>query len=355
MRLPSPLLIIMKPKLIIDDAIPFLDRRLEADFDARYLPGELISRTDLRDADALLVRTRTRCDAEMLEDTPVRLVATATIGIDHIDTEWCEEHGIHWLNAPGCNAPAVAQYVFRAISELGVNLDNPLNEAGQPFTLGVVGKGNVGSIVVDWGRRLGFNVIVSDPPRQAAGLTDEDYLPLDELMSRADGVTLHAPLVKKPALGLPSTIHLLDAQMLSRLRPGAILVNAARGRIIDEEALRALKPGRKWRVALDTWEGEPAINPDTLAIADIATFHIAGYSRQGKERATRALLTGLEEEFGVTLHMTDLAAPYSPPESLSEASIRNSYDIMTDDYLMRREYTEFEHLRNFYPLREEVK
>lgn len=345
----------MKPKLIIDDAIPFLDGRLETHFDCRYLPGEQITKADLRDADGLLVRTRTRCDEALLGDTPVKFVATGTIGLDHIDTEWCEANGVHWQNAPGCNAPAVAQYVYRALAELGLpfRLDG-IPQEKRPV-IGVVGKGNVGSIVVDWGRRLGFNVIVSDPPRAERGLDDEDYLPLEELMERADAVTFHTPLIKKGNAQFKPTYHLAGEKELSRLHAGALLVNAARGGIIDEEALIKAKDEKGLKIAIDTWEGEPEINTALLDVADIATFHIAGYSRQGKERATRSILTGLEEHFGVILPMTDLALPYSVPENLTESSIIDSYDIKTDDYLMRREYGMFETLRNSYPLREEIK
>ncbi|MDE6011102.1 MAG: 4-phosphoerythronate dehydrogenase [Muribaculaceae bacterium] len=345
----------MKPKLIIDDAIPFLDGRLESHFDCRYMPGEEISRADLRDAEGLLVRTRTRCDEELLKDTPVTFVATGTIGLDHIDTEWCDEHGIHWQNAPGCNAPAVAQYVFRALSELGLPLDLDGIPQEQRPVLGIVGKGHVGGIVAEWARRLGLNVIVSDPPRAAQGFEDEDYLSLKEVMGRADAVTFHTPLIKKSRPGLPSTLHLAGAGEFEMLKPGAIVINAARGGIVDEEALLAAKREKGLKIAIDTWEGEPEINTDTLREADIATFHIAGYSRQGKERATRAILSGLEEHFNTILPESDLAAPYTPPANLTEEVIRKSYDIMTDDYIMRQEYKEFEHLRNAYPLREEVK
>ena len=317
----------MKPKLIIDDAIPFLDGRLEPHFDCRYMPGEDIKRQDLRDADGLLVRTRTKCNAELLEGTSVKFVATGTIGIDHIDTGWCDANGITWLNAPGCNAPPVAHYVFRALLELGMPLDClDLPEERRPV-LGVVGKGHVGGLVTDWGRRLGLNVIVSDPPRAARGLDDENYLPLSDLMARADAVTFHTPMIKEDTADMKSTLHLADDRHLRMLRDGAILINAARGGIVDEAALLEIAPVRNLRLA----------------------------SHQGKERATRAILSGLEEHFGVTLHISDLSAPYTPSEHLSESALRDSYDIMTDDYMMRHHYEEFEHMRNSYPLREEVK
>lgn len=338
------------PKLIIDDAIPFLKERLDGKFIARYLPGEKICRNDSEDADGLIVRTRTRCDAGLLEGTPVKFVATATIGVDHIDTDYCYAHNILWQNAPGCNAPAVAQYVWRALFKLGFA---EINTAGETPTLGVVGKGHVGSIVVEWGRRLGFNVIVSDPPRKARGLDDEDYLSLEELMQRADAVTFHTPLIKKPENSPGITYHLADEKMLSMLKPGAILINAARGGIVDEDALIKAKKGKNLKICIDTWEGEPKINPATLKAADIATFHIAGYSLQGKQRATRAILEGLERCFGVPLMKDGLANAYTPPEVLTREVIERSYDIMADDTSLRNHPSEFEIRRKAYSFRNE--
>lgn len=337
-------------KLVVDDAIPFLEGRLDGLFDYRIMPGAAISNEDLKDAQGVLVRTRTRCNAALLDNTPVSFVATGTIGLDHIDTHYCDAHNIHWQNAPGCNAPAVAQYVWRALLELGFNIDTD--------TLGVVGKGNVGSLVVEWGRRLGANVIVSDPPRSDRGLTDENYLPLDELLSRADAVTFHTPLIKSAGEDpfgyfMTPTVHLANRANLALLKPGAILINAARGGVVDEEALAEAKRSKGLRIAIDTWEGEPQINPAHLDIADIATFHIAGYSRQGKERATHAILSGLEQHFGVSICKDGLAGPYTPSESLTAQSIIDSYDIMADDRLMRERYKDFEYLRDNYPLREE--
>lgn len=338
-------------KLIIDDAIPFLEGRLDENFECRILPGAEISNDDLKEADGVLVRTRTHCNEELLHDTPVSFVATGTIGLDHIDTHYCDEHSIHWQNAPGCNAPAVAQYVWRALLELGFDVKTQ--------TLGVVGKGNVGSLVVEWGRRLGAKVIVCDPPRKVRGLEDESYLPLDQLLKEADAVTFHTPLIKSEGPDpfgyyMTPTIGLADHKMLGLLKPGAIVINAARGGIVDETALGEIKETKGLKVALDTWEGEPKINPSHLDIADIATFHIAGYSRQGKERATYSILSGLEDHFGVQLSKEGLTGPYTPSETLTEQVIRDSYDIMADDTLMRREYCDFERLRDTYPLREET-
>ncbi len=339
----------MKPILIIDNAIPYLEGRLEEHFDCRILSPDEITPAAVADARGLLVRTRTRCDASLLDNSKVEFVATGTIGLDHFDIPYLNSRGIHWQNAPGCNAPAVAQYTWRALLELGFDPSR--------HTLGVVGKGNVGSVVADWGRRLGAKVIVCDPPRAVAGLKDEDYLPLHELMERSDAVTFHTPLIRQkgetPQTAFP-TYHLADAEALGRLRDGSILVNAARGGVVDENALAGIKAGKNLKTAIDTWEGEPNFNLESLKAADIATFHIAGYSRQGKERATFAILDGLERHFGVELDKSGLTGPYVPPKTLDIQTIRSSYDIWADDKKMRETPRDFENLRDFYPLREEI-
>lgn len=340
----------MKPSLIIDKGIPFLEGRLEEHFDVSTLPAADIIPQRVANANGLLVRTRTKCDRNLLEDSDVEFVATATIGLDHFDIPYLDSKGIDWQNAPGCNAPAVAQYVWRALLELGFDPKTQI--------LGVVGKGNVGSIVTEWGRSLGAKVIVCDPPRAQRGLTDEEYLPLDDLLTQADAVTFHTPLIREkgdtPETRFP-TYHLADRNALSKLKPGAILVNAARGGVVDESALASAKAEKNLKLAIDTWEGEPHINLSTLESADIATFHIAGYSRQGKERATRAILEGLERHFSVRLDKSGLTGPYKPIPDLSEDAIRASYDIMADDAEFRHRTEDFENLRNFYNLRQEVK
>lgn len=336
-------------KLIIDNAIPFLDNRLDDHFDCTILPPAEITPDAVRDADGLLVRTRTRCGAPLLEGSNVKFVATGTIGLDHFDIPWLQKAGIDWHNAPGCNAPAVAQYTWSALLRLGFR--------PKEMTLGVVGLGNVGSIIAEWGRRLGARVIVCDPPRADRGLKDENYISLEQLMSEVDAVTFHTPLIRTKGETLDTfypTYHLADYAALNRLKEGAIVVNAARGGVVEEQALARVKQEKHLKVALDTWEGEPAVNPDSLALADIATFHIAGYSRQGKERATYHILKNLENHFGVQLDKEGLAPLYTPPESLTEEQIIDSYDIMADDAEFRRHPQDFESLRDNYALREET-
>lgn len=344
-----------RPRLIIDDAIPYLRGRLEEAFECEYMPGRNIGREDVRGADGLLVRTRTRCDARLLEGSGVSFVATGTIGLDHFDTGWLTSSGIDWQNAPGCNAPAVAQYVWSVLLRLGFHLPPTAGAAERelrPMTLGVVGKGHVGSIVVEWGRMLGAEVLVCDPPRREAGERDEDYLSLEELSERCDALTFHTPLTD---CGRHATRHLCDASILRRLHPGVILINAARGGVVDEAALREAAGDLSLRVAIDTWEGEPRISAATMAMTDIATPHIAGYSRQGKERATMAILTGLERHFGVTLPKEGLAGPYKSPTALTPLPILESFDPMPLDAMLRAESEDFETLRDSYIFRDEPK
>lgn len=338
-----------RPLLIVDIVIPFLGNRLEKDFECKYLSPTGITPEVVADAKGLLVRTRTRCDAALLEGSDVEFVATGTIGLDHFDLPYLAAHGIDWHNAPGCNAPAVAQYVWTALLRLGFD--------PATMTLGVVGKGNVGSIVAEWGRLLGAEVIVCDPPRKEKGMNDEEYLDLQDLMSRADAVTFHTPLIKTPGATIDTaypTLGLCDQKAMEALRDGGIIVNAARGGIVDEDALLGLKNIKGFKTAIDTWSGEPEVNPDMLAASDIATFHIAGYSRQGKERATYAILSNLEKHFGITLDKTRLAGPYATPNGLSREKILASYDIMADDTEFRRHPEDFESLRDNYELRNEV-
>lgn len=339
----------MKPLLIIDNHIPFLEGRLEKDFECRRLSPAEITPEAVADARGLLVRTRTHCSAPLLENSKVEFVATGTIGLDHFDIPYLTKRGIDWHNAPGCNAPAVAQYVWTALLRLGFN--------PAAMTLGIVGKGHVGGIVAEWGRALGAKVIVCDPPRKDMGMQDENYLDLKDLMAQADAVTFHTPLIRKPG-DSPSTMYptlgLASREVLSRLREGAIIVNAARGGIIDEEALLELKPQKGFLTAIDTWAGEPQVDLRLLDASDIATFHIAGYSQQGKERATHAILSNLEKHFNVTLSKDGLAGPYRMPEGLTREMITDSYDIMADDAEFRARPQDFERLRDEYPLRNET-
>ncbi|MDE5874426.1 MAG: 4-phosphoerythronate dehydrogenase [Muribaculaceae bacterium] len=331
-------------KIIIDNKIPFIRQRLEPVADVTYASPDSFTPALVKDADALVVRTRTRCDSALLAGSDVSMVMTATIGTDHIDAGWCEANGITVSNAAGCNAPGVAQYVWSGLLQAGFD---PARH-----TLGIVGKGNIGSIVADWGRKAGVRVIVCDPPRQRAGFTDEDYLPLETLLEEADAITLHTPLTRE---GVDSTFHLIGEGELGKMKPGSILVNASRGEVVDNGAwAKRLKESPSDIAIIDVWEGEPSLNPDLLRRAMIATPHIAGYSRQGKERATRMALEALERHFHISADKSGLCGPYMAPEGdISLRDVADSYDPMADTAPLKENPAAFEALRSDYSYREE--
>lgn len=331
-------------KIIVDDAIPFLEGRLENYFTPVVLHASEIDSEAVKDADAPLVRTRTRCDAPLLEGSNVEFIGTCTIGMDHFCRADLDRLGIEAVNAPGCNAPAVAQYAWSSLLRMGFD---PARH-----TLGLVGKGNVGKVVAAWGRLLGARVIVSDPPRAEAGLSDEDYLPLSELARQCDAITFHVPLTRE---GKHRTLGLGSREVISQLRPGALLVNAARGGVVDEDAVADAIEEKGLVAAIDTWVNETGmVSPRLLRLVRYGTPHIAGYSRQGKERATRMVLEALGAHFSVDLPVDGLSPAYVLPEALTAKEITDSYDPAVDTALLRSAPDSIDRLRNAYRLREEV-
>lgn len=327
-------------KTIIEANIPYIHGLIEPYSEVEYLESEDITPEAVRDADALLVRTRTRCDEALLGGSRVTFVGTATIGLDHIDLPWCAAHGIEAVNAPGCNAPAVAQWVLAVVARM-------MTKTPADTVLGIVGVGHVGSIVENWARAIGFNVLRCDPPRRRA--EGGDFIALNELIARADIVTLHTPLYRE---GPDATYHMVDARLISALRPNAILLNAARGAIFHtEEVLRALSARPDVRLAIDCWEGEPQLNKQLLRRAEIATPHIAGYSLEGKHRATALVVSTLARHFGLPIDLGHIDMGTASRPSLQR--IAQSYDPMPDDAALRAEPTALERLRNRYPLRPE--
>lgn len=344
----------MKPKIIIDDNIPYILGRLEPVANVEYVDQFGFTPDNVRNADAMVIRTRTRCDSSLLAESGVKIIATATIGVDQIDIPWCQNAGIKVVNSPGCNAPAVAQYVWSALLRKGFD--------PKKHTLGVVGCGNIGSIVADWGRILGARILVSDPPKQEVGIPVTtpskpgpgrgiDYATLETLLRECDAVTLHTPLTRD---GNHPTYHLISDKEIAAMKPGAIFINAARGPVLDTQAiLQPLRDGKICAV-IDTWEGEPDINRELLDLADVATFHIAGYSRQGKERATRMVLEELEKFFGFEVDKSGLAPAYISPKDLTVESIISSYDPAIDTAALHSDPAAFDTLRRNYNYREEV-
>ena len=324
-------------KIVVENRIPYIQGALEPVARVVYLPAADITPQAVRDADALLVRTRTRCDAALLQGSRVRFIGSATIGTDHIDLDWCCDHGITVCNAPGCNAPAVAQWVFAAIA-LWLQRSGIATTHG--LTLGVIGVGHVGSIVARWAQQLGFNVLLNDPPRGIG-------VPLDELLAISDIVTAHTPLTRD---GLWPTWHLLGERELAGMTRCRLLINAARGGIIDEAALQ------DWQgdLALDCWEGEPSLNPDLLHRALVATPHIAGYSIEGKQRGTAMMIEALNHYYGWHLPVPHIAAPAQGAATVTLQDILASFDSSPLTASLKSSPTQFEPLRNTYPLRHEV-
>ncbi|TDT39410.1 4-phosphoerythronate dehydrogenase [Halospina denitrificans] len=278
-------------RILADENIPGLEHFFEPLGSIRTLPGRAIQASDLRGIDVLLVRSVTRVDEALLKDSPVRFVGTATIGTDHLDTEYLRSAGIHWASAPGCNALAVGDYVLSCLALATTDR----NRSFEQLSVGIVGCGNVGGGLQQRLSDIGLTVLANDPPREAAG--DSGFSSLDEVLA-CDAICLHAPLVSQ---GPWSTHYLLDTNRIEALRSDQILISAGRGAVVDNQALhgRLKAPdGGPW-TALDVWENEPGINADLAQRVSVATPHIAGYSLEGKLRGTAMIHDALCRHLGV--------------------------------------------------------
>jgi len=352
-------LTIDKLKIVADDKIPYLRQPLETLADEVIMKaGKDISAADVRDADVLIVRTRTICNRHLLEGSSVRLVLTATIGFDHLDTAYLNASGIEWHNCPGCNATSVAQYVRNSLWALQEERAISLKDC----TLGIIGAGNVGTAVLEALSEEGDasivkEILLNDPPREERGEPAPlgmRWSSLDEISQKCDIITIHTPLTEG---GEHPTHHLIDRPFLQKLRHKAIIINAARGGVVDEAALEEeMDSGRVRDVIIDTWENEPDISRSLLAKAFIATPHVAGYSADGKANATRMVM----EQICRFMHqpMTYTIAPPPLPEGLELAgdNIRRAlqlYDPRTDSNHLKSEPERFEWWRSNYPLRRE--
>lgn len=340
-------------KIVADKDIPFLEGVFEPYAEVVYKTGSAIAAADVADADALIIRTRTRCDASLLDGSSVRMIATATIGMDHIDLGYCRAHGIHVENAAGCNAGGVMQYVFSALYGVGARKGIKLEDC----TFGIIGVGHVGSKVEAMARYLGFNVLLCDPPR-AAVEGPEKFCSLEYLLENSDIVTMHVPLDE-------TTRGMADATFFALMKPGAIFINAARGEVIDEQALIAAAP-KLGAVVIDTWCNEPDINEELLDIADIATPHIAGYSLLGKQNATTMAVQAVARFFGIpelydfkpqdadSLHEPVLLDLKGKNHGEIAAVFQYNYPIFTDDFRLRMEPHKFDKLRTEYQYRRDI-
>lgn len=345
-------------KVVADDKIPFIREALSRIADeVVYLPGQQISAEDVKDADALIVRTRTRCDRALLEGSTVRFIATATIGYDHLDTAYLEEAGIEWRNCPGCNATSVGQYVRSCLlllqREKGMHLPDT--------TVGLIGVGHVGTAVRDAVTPLGVRVLLNDPPREEKEkrgmlpVSGNDYRPLPELMEQCDVLSFHTPLVTD---GSFPTYHLAGDAFFHKLAKTPVLINASRGEVVDTAALlAALEEGRVREAIIDTWENEPDISRSLLYKVYIGTPHVAGYSADGKANATRMALQAVCDYFSLpadfSIEPPALPSDFCPSPDADTLALQ-LYNPLEDSRRLKADPSLFEELRGHYPLRRET-
>lgn len=334
-------------KIIVDDKIPYIKGQIEQLGDeVLYLSGSKIGRDDVRDADVLMIRTRTHCNRELLEGSTVKFIVTATIGFDHIDVDYLREAGIEWTNCPGCNATSVGQYVRNTLFLLQRERGLCLKDA----TLGIVGVGHVGSAVLEACRPWVGRVLLNDPPK---GLPT----PLSVLQAECDVITFHTPLVTD---GQWPSFHLADEAFFAGLVKHPVIINAARGEVVDNVALEAaLDSGQVSEAVIDTWEHEPHLSRTLLNKVYIGTPHIAGYSADGKANATRMSLEAVARWMGVADKVHFDVFPPKVPESCrpSGDAVEDAlrlYDPRQDSQRLKDSPSDFERLRGDYPLRREL-
>lgn len=358
--------------IVIDKNIPFIEGVFEPYASVEYYKGEEITPNVVKDADALVIRTRTKCNETLLKGSSVKLISTATIGLDHIDLEYCSANGIKVCNSAGCNAGGVMQYVFTALygvaARKGIILPDDVSNAseGSKKVLGVIGVGNVGSRVANFGEYLGFEVMRCDPAKERQQTIDfnngyiqikdfKDYYSLEYLLENSDIVTIHTDLNT-------TSRGMVNGDFLSKMKKGSILINAARGEVaVDEDLLKYRE--KLSALILDVWNDEPTINRDLVAIADIATPHIAGYSYEGKVNGTVMAVKGVAEFFdieplkGFSITPAVRNTNFFSAKGLNQTQINeyfnNIFAIFEDDFNLRSNLDLFEQLRNKYNYRRE--
>ncbi len=346
-------------KIIIDDKIPYIKGALEPFAEVVYLPGGKTTPKDVRDADALITRTRTVCNEALLSGSSVRFIATATIGFDHIDTVYCAKAGIAWTNAPGCNAGSVGQYIAAALFHWAHA--NRVALGGK--NLGIIGAGNVGSTVEKFCRIVGMNILLNDPPRErseGSGI----FVSLETIKKEADIITLHVPLTME---GEDATFRMIDSSFLRGLEKKCLLINSCRGEVTDSFAVAAfLKTGALNGYIADCWDNEPNIDPGFLGLCHLGTPHIAGYSKDGKANGTKMSVQALSRFFNLGMddwQPQNIELPRKPyielegkgknGEEIIAKAVKETYDIKADDRALRHAPNLFEKLRGDYPVRRE--
>lgn len=380
-------------KIIIDSNIPFIKGVFEPYCDVVYLSGRDFTKESIKYADALIIRTRTKCNCQLLEGTSVKFIATATIGTDHIDLDYCAKSGIAVANAAGCNAGGVMQYIFTALYALSAKKGfvlpcrdkmfagggNQIEDfVGYPTScqlsgssvikkvIGIIGVGNVGSKVAQFAEYMGFEVLRCDPLKEReqtlafnAGqlkLQDfKDFYSLDYLLENSDIVTMHTWLDN-------STFGMANSEFFSKMKSGAVFINASRGEVVDESALISVID-KFSAVVLDVWNGEPAINSDLLKMVDIATPHIAGYSYEGKINGTEMSVKSVADFLDIEplksfeTFKNGYKRIFVDFEGLNNLQVSEKltgiFPIFEDDFNLRTNPNSFEQLRSNYNYRQE--
>lgn len=348
-----------KLKIVADNKIPFLKGALDDICEVVYLPAKEITRDVIKDADALIIRTRTICNENLLKGTSVKFIATATIGFDHIDTKYCDIAGIKWTNAPGCNSSSVMQWIASVL----VTLRKKEKISFDEIVLGVVGVGNVGSKVVALAEKLNIKVYLNDPPRERAEKSCQ-FISLNGIIRECNVITFHVPLTKE---GIDKTYHMADDEFFSSLNNGTIIINSSRGEVVETSALKkAIKSKKLKAVALDVWENEPDIDRELLDLVDIATPHIAGYSVDGKANGTAMSVQAISKFFNLgrdNWYPINVPLPENTKISINcnnkeiddivSEAILSTYNVEEDDKKLRSNPENFEKLRENYPIRRE--
>lgn len=338
-------------KIIADNTVPYLKGIVESIAEVTYLSSNEFTPENCRDADALIVRSIDKCTRKLLENSQIKLITTATIGFDHIDTLYCGAAGITWKNAPGCNAVSVAQYVLASLIIVALSKKETL----QGKTIGIVGIGYVGKEVERLCTAYGLNVLRNDPPR-AEIESSNGFVSLDTIAEQADIVTFHTPLTKE---GRFATRHLAGEAFFGKLKRKPWFINAARGAVHDTAALlKAKKEGKIGELIIDCWENEPAIDRKLLDSTAIATPHIAGFSADGKANGTRMCLENIESFFHVKAEKAEKVVPPAPAHPIIdlnnfadhriEQAILTSFNPLTADKTLRIAPDKFEYFRANY-------
>lgn len=346
-------------KIIIDNKIPYIKGVLEPFAEVVYLPGNKTTAEVVKDADTIITRTRTICNKELLQGSKVKFIATATIGFDHIDTDYCKSAGIKWTNAPGCNAESVNQYIASALFSYSMQKRFDLKNK----TIGIVGVGQVGSKVAKTCKTLGMKVLLNDPPRERIE-GSENFVSLKTIQNEADIITFHIPLNMD---GVDKTFHLVNEEFLQNLIHKPLIINSCRGEVFNSEAVyNAHEANDISGFVIDCWENEPELNLELLNLADYGTPHIAGYSRDGKANGTKMSVQAVSRFFNLGIDDWQPSKVELPENTIIEIdgnqrreysilaeAILSTYDIENDDEALRDAPHSFEYLRGDYPVRRE--